>query len=280
MIFVSSSCVKNKSILSSIYSLLAYGIKNIELSGGTEFEENLLSKILVLKQQHDLNFRVHNYFPPPKEHFVLNLASLNDSIFSRTVDFYKESIRFCIGLGIDTYSLHAGFFVDPHAESLGKKFCSLPVFNRTRAFARFCGGVDVLQKEFPQVKLYVENNALSKENYSVYKSKVLMLLDSQDWFELKDKLKCGLLLDIGHLKVTAKTLGLPIGIEMEQLSKETDYFHLSDNDGCNDQNLSLSNDSEIWGLLAGMKLGEKTLTLEVYENLSSVKNCIEKLEKF
>ena len=74
MIFVSSSCVEHTKIKDSILELASNGFGNIELSGGTEYYENYIEDLLVLKKTFNLRYLIHNYFPPPKEHFVLNLA--------------------------------------------------------------------------------------------------------------------------------------------------------------------------------------------------------------
>ena len=81
MIYISSSCVKNTKIKDSVEELATNGFKNIELSGGTEYYDNFENDLLELKDKYNLNYRCHNYFPPPKKHFVLNLASPNNETF-------------------------------------------------------------------------------------------------------------------------------------------------------------------------------------------------------
>ena len=61
MIFVSSSCVKHKSIKESVQDLAKNGFKNIELSGGTKYYENLEKDLLELKYKYNLSYRCHNY---------------------------------------------------------------------------------------------------------------------------------------------------------------------------------------------------------------------------
>ena len=92
MIFVSSSCIKNKLIKSSVEELAINGFKNIELSGGTEYYDNFENDLLDLKDKYSLNYRCHNYFPPPKKHFVLNLASLDNISFNNSFEHLKNVI--------------------------------------------------------------------------------------------------------------------------------------------------------------------------------------------
>ena len=72
---------------------LRKGIKNIELSGGV-YSLTLVQDLLKIK--NEVNFRIHNYFPPPKNPFVLNIASLNQKNSKRSMDHVYSSIRYCI----------------------------------------------------------------------------------------------------------------------------------------------------------------------------------------
>jgi len=82
--------------------------KNIELSGGTAYFDGDLTSNLKKLQSDGFNFLVHGYFPPPKEHFLLNFADTSD----KTRDFVTTSALLCGELGIEYYSTHAGFVSD------------------------------------------------------------------------------------------------------------------------------------------------------------------------
>ena len=66
-----------------------------------------------LKQKYDLVYLVHNYFPPPKEEFVLNLGSTNNEIIRKSISLCKKAIDDAVVLGAPCYSIHAGFYFDP-----------------------------------------------------------------------------------------------------------------------------------------------------------------------
>ena len=93
MIYISSSCVKHIKIKDAVQDLVNNGFKNIELSGGTEYYNGFEDDLLELKNKYNLNYICHNYFPPPKEHFVLNLASLDDEIYNKTFEHLKNAIE-------------------------------------------------------------------------------------------------------------------------------------------------------------------------------------------
>ena len=88
MIYVSTSGIKKESVLDIIDELIESGINNIELSGGTKPIDNLDDKILSYKNKN-INFLLHNYFPPPKENFVINIASCDKEVFNK--DLFTES---------------------------------------------------------------------------------------------------------------------------------------------------------------------------------------------
>ena len=110
MIFISTSCIKNKLIKSSIEDLAINGFKNIELSGGTELYDDFEDDLFNLKEKYSLNYRCHNYFPPPKKHFVLNLASLDNASFNNSFEHLKRVISLSKKLDSYKFGFHAGFY--------------------------------------------------------------------------------------------------------------------------------------------------------------------------
>ena len=80
------------------------------------------------------------------------------------------------------------------------------------------------------------------------------------------------MLDIAHLKVSCNTLKKDFKKESDYLLDQTDYIHLSGNDGMEDSNKSLINDYEIQNILKLKNFKNKTLTLEIYENIDEILN--------
>ena len=120
-IYISTGSIKNKSIQQSIdYLSEKNGIKNIELSGG-QHDPDIFQKLKSYKNK--INFMLHNYFPPPKVPFTLNLATLNDEIFEQSRNHIVNSIRISSKLEIPYYSFHAGFLID-QSKRTGKKITS------------------------------------------------------------------------------------------------------------------------------------------------------------
>ncbi len=279
MIYVSSSCVKFNKISESVAFLADNGFKNIELSGGTNYYPEFEDDLLELKEKYNLSYLVHNYFPPPKTHFVLNLASLNDQIFNDSIEHYLRAINLAKKIGANKYGLHAGYFVDPSVKELGKKFKNSPIVNKDKAIERFCEGFEILKKEADQIKLYIENNVISASNYETYGENILMLTNCDEYTQLKKRLNFDLLLDLAHLKVSSRTLGLDFEKEINTLWAATDYIHLSDNDGFHDSNQSFTIKSETYSFLKNNNLAGKTFSLEIYSGMKDLKDAYQLLNE-
>ena len=122
--YVSSACVKHNKISDSVEVLAGAGFKNIELSGGTKYYEGYEEDLIELREKYNLNYLVHNYLPPPREDVVLNLASLNDEIYQRTLQHFEKAFLFLKKLGLKKFGFHAGFFIDVSPSEVGKNISS------------------------------------------------------------------------------------------------------------------------------------------------------------
>jgi sugar phosphate isomerase/epimerase len=272
MIYISSSCVKNNTIKESAQELVENGFTNIELSGGTQYYDGFEDDLLELKEQYNLNYMCHNYFPPPTEHFVLNLASLNDEIYEKTFTHLVKAIELSKKLGAKRFGFHAGFFIDIKVSEIGKKLSKDSLFDKQKAMQRFCDGFKELQALAGDVKLYVENNVFSSTNHKTYNgNNIFMLTSSKEYDELKNKIDFNLLLDVAHLKVSSKTLGLDFEEELSYMISQSDYIHISDNDALHDLNHKLQEDSNLVQLLKKQVLKNKDFTLEIYDDMDAIK---------
>jgi sugar phosphate isomerase/epimerase len=280
MIYISSSCVKHNKIKDSIQDLVDNGFKNIEFSGGTEYYDGFEDDLLELKEQYNLNYVCHNYFPPPNEHFVLNLASLNNEIYEKTFNHLVKSVELSKKLGAKKFGFHAGFFIDIKVSEIGKRISKDSLFDKQKAIQRFCGGFKELQILAGDVRLYVENNVFSSTNYETYNGdNIFMLTSSNEYDELKNKIDFNLLLDVAHLKVSSKTLRLNFEDEFKKMITISDYVHISDNDALHDLNHKLQRDSSLVDLIKHQNLQNKDFTLEIYDDMDAIKDAYNILQE-
>ena len=278
MIYVSSSCVKHIKIRDSVQELAENDFKNIELSGGTEYYENFENDLLELKDKYSLNYRCHNYFPPPRKPFVLNLASLNDETFQMSFDHLKNVVALSSRLGADKFAFHAGFFIDIKLSEIGKKLSRDNLFDEKKSVERFCSAYDIVKEQAKNVSLFIENNVFSKTNAETYDDEnPFMMTNFNEYKSLKEKIDFNLLLDVAHLKVSAKTLGLNWESEFENMMSVSSYIHVSDNDGFHDLNSQLTKNSSLLSMLKQSDTKNKDFTLEIYDEMNAIKKSYEVL---
>ena len=278
MIYVSSSCSRQKKIGAAIRELAEHGFQNIELSGGTEYYEGYEEDIISLKEKYNLNYLIHNYFPPEKDDFVLNLASLDDSIFEKSLAHLRKAIRLAGLFGADKFGFHAGFYANISVKELGKTISADQLCNKKQAYERFCRGLNIIKNESKEIDIYVENNVYSKSNFNTYGlQNPFMLTSPEDYKELKEHIDFKLLLDLAHLYVSSRTLGFDFDSHLDQMVMETDYIHLSNNNGCHDQNTALISNSKLPDKIKKKHLKGKTITLEVYTGIDGLKASFDRV---
>ena len=274
MIYVSLAYSGNEDLKESIRMLSDAGFKNIELSGNFDLCDELENDLISLKARYNLNYLCHNYFPGTKQSFVLNMASLNDEIYKRSLSHFKNLIKLSKKLNSPKVGFHAGFFMDITSKEIGSNLSARTLFNREKSLKRFCEGFNELKDMAGALELYLENNVISHANFKAFgRVNPLMLTSYDDFAELKKVIDFKLLLDIGHLKVSAASLGLDFEDELNKMISVSDYLHCSDNDGLSDQNKPLLVNSDLFQQLKNYPLDSKTITLEIDGGVEYIKNC-------
>ncbi len=280
MIFISSACSQKKRIDQAVLELAQHGFTCIELTGGTEYYPDYQQDLLDLQKQFNLNYLLHNYFPPPVDHFVINLASLDTTTFKQSLSQLKKSIELSTRFSASKFGFHAGFTVDIGANELGAAIGDKRVWSKEKGIERFCEGFLALKKYYNQAgKLYLENNVYSLSNYKKFGDTApLLLLTFEDYTALREKIDFAMLLDVAHLYVTCRTLKLSFEKELAGFMTVTDYIHVSENDGMQDQNLGIEKRSFLFKQLAKYDLSQKTVTLEIYSGIETVKQSYELID--
>ena len=218
---------------------------NIEISFPFH-QDDLIDFILLEKQTKKLRILIHNYLPFDKHEFVLNLGTLNNEIYFRSLEFAKKAIKLTADLGENLYSLHSPFLFDPDISKLGATFTKYSLYPKNLVLDRFNNSIYELSrfaKEFG-VQLLFENNVITRENYDAFGCNPLIFASLQDLHEvlpLFDEHKVGILLDLGHLRVSAETFQFSKEDFVKQCGQRVKGLHLSTNDNYSDQNLMPTN---------------------------------------
>ncbi|WP_336326292.1 sugar phosphate isomerase/epimerase family protein [Halovenus sp. HT40] len=227
-LYASTTCLGGRSYAETIDAYRTAGIDAVELGycHDTGFD------VGTLVTQCSFDLTAHNYFRPVPEEFVLNIASQDDSLRQRSVEYVRDSIDFCAQHEIDRYTFHAGFRADPD-ENLRFDTAELsPVLPCMETF------VDSLETLVPYaerrgVSVAIENNVVEPRHLTDEGS-VVLLADPTEFEMLFDRIEIDVLLDIGHLKVAAETLDFDAEEFLDIVTPQVSHIHLHTNDGTHD----------------------------------------------
>lgn len=227
--YYSTSCLSDRYGLSQILDIYNdRGIKNVEL--GVCNEPDIELNIL---KNYDFNYIVHHYFPPPKYPFIINLASQNEQILNKSLFQIIKSIDFCADFGINLFSFHAGFRIDP---DLNFKFTPENIPDYETSFNTFKESVVEIvdYAERSGVIVAVENNVIQDNNLVDGQNKLLLMCELWEFERLFNEISSdnlGILLDIGHLKVSSNVLQFDSEEFISKLKDKTFAVHIHENNG-------------------------------------------------
>ncbi len=281
MIYVSTACLSEKNLKQNLKLFNKLNVKNIELTGNILYEKNYKKILQNYKFKHKFNFLIHNYFPIPKKPFMLNLGTENSYLNKKSVDNCLKSIEICNELKLKKFSVHAPFLVNFKTSEAGKKIKERKISSKSKILKIFKKNFNLLKKYVDyDLKLYVENNVLSKENFLNFnKQNPLMLTSFKDYDDMRQEVNFMPLLDTGHLKVSCKTLKLDFTKEFKNFAKYTDFIQVSDNNSLSDQNKKIKYGSLIYKLLKTLKNKKITYSIEVYGKMKNFLDTIKTLNR-
>lgn len=264
--FVSTGVFGQRALPEILKECKALGIHGVELSSGAAGERNL-AELLDEEKRQGTNFLIHNYFPPPKRHFVLNLASRDEENLGLSREHCRSAIGLCSRLGIPFYSVHSGFAFEARPEHLGKPLTEVEAFSLEQAEETFVESLKILCDFGAKVnvRLLIENNVVTRANLVDGQNRLLLGATAEDLGRICENVRrgnLGLLLDVGHLKVTARTLKFEVGDFFERLRNLIEAFHVSENDGTVDNNQPF--DKTAWFIPYVRAFPSAVIVLEAY----------------
>lgn len=230
----------------------AAGVRRLELSSGLRCDEAGLMRLEAAKAE-GFRFLVHNYFPVPDEPFVLNLADADPRNLDRSLTHCRRAIDICRRLDAPVFTVHSGFALPVRPEDLGRPDGWL---DRLRESGADTGRARGIFRESVQdladyaagrgVALAIENNNVPPDLTRDRRDHGLLMSEGPeiaDFFATLGRPRVGLLLDVGHAKVSATALGFRLEAFMDAVGPVVRGFHLSDNDGLADTNGPVRPDS-------------------------------------
>jgi sugar phosphate isomerase/epimerase len=267
-IYVSTNAFRESHFASIIETCQEYKIQNIELSFIATMDEKEIQGLSHLCNSMEFQFLIHNYFPRPREPFVLNLASNNERSLSLSLEHCKKAIDLSAALHAPFYSVHAGFCFSASPEHLGqtiKEVCFIPKEVARRIFIRslqnladYAMGKDVW--------IAIENHVVEARNLVNGENKYLLGATAEELLDLLASIQrenVGVLLDLGHLKISANTLGISPEKFIKDLSPKVIALHLHENNGIMDEHSIIFRDSWFWKPIKENISGDIYCILEV-----------------
>jgi len=130
-----------------------------------------------------------------------------------------------------------------------------------------------------KVEILIENNVIGNSNFKKFNLNPFLMTNLEDTRLIMENTpkNVNLLLDLGHLKVSSNILKFDKFEMLEECKKWTKAYHLSENNGFEDQNLKIKKNS--WFLKRMKKV--KFYSLEVYsDNFNIIHQQINLLKKF
>lgn len=265
-IYVSTGAFQTREIEEILRACITYGIGRVELSSGLTFRGDIVDVVRRFFRK-GLRYVIHNYFPPHEDPFVLNLASNDPGTLARSYDHCRTSIELSAEFDGKFFSVHSGLAAEPRPEQLGGMLMGRRSVSYEEAYARFVQGVRELDSyaKSKGVMLLVENNVVAPFNLSEGRNKWLLMAEAEELLRLwrdvnSDNL--GFLIDVGHVNVTAYTLGFDRLKFIERVAPYVVAFHLSENDGVVDGNLAF--DQSAWFMPVVREFPDATMVIESY----------------
>ncbi len=273
-IYISTSCLPgNISLKERVSDYRKKGFDAIELGHGismnNEDEKYLFS--------NPGRYLIHNYFPPPKIPFVLNLASDKQIILEKSFDLIKTALFLSKKIHAPLYSLHAGFIRDPVGFGVSSfVFPSVEDEEEKKlATQRFEKNLKLIAQSSNElgVDICIENNCCTTD--MVNKLLLQTTEEFQHFFhsQLSDNL--GILLDTGHLNITAHTFNFDPMNFIDALSDHIRVIHLHDNDGIQDLHVPVNTDSWVMDILHLSQFAELPIIIEArFQNVDELQKHV------
>ena len=240
----------------------------LEFTSNFAYADDLVPRIQAIR---DVPLLAHNYFPPPREPFVLNLAATDPEIRAASLTLCRTAIELSATIGASFYGVHSGFAMNLTASQLGQpdQQAALPAhlfIEPKTAWKTFRESVVELSA-FAQargIRLLLENNVITPQQAAAGRGDSLLMTSPEECCQFFDELgdpNVGLLLDTGHARVSAQALGFAPE-DFFSLGDHLRALHLSDNDGLRDNNRPFSLDAWFAPYLA--KFRDLPMVIEVY----------------
>lgn len=250
-IFVSTTFAKDNSKISDVLLICKKAnISNIEL-GSNHIYENNFKKII---KQYNFRFIVHNYFPVPRNGFIVNIASLNKHVRDLSLKHIKRAILFCKKINSKLYTFHPGFVSDPVNVTISKKNYDFVWASKTLN-KNYKLSFDQMLSSLVKIVNFAKSKRVKVaiETEGSFKKRNLLLMQKPEeykkFFQIFSPSDLAINLNIGHLNLASKAFNFSKSKFINSLKPYIVAIELSHNNGIDDQHLPLKKNEWYWKII-------------------------------
>jgi sugar phosphate isomerase/epimerase len=257
----STSCL-GQGLEESILALREFAF--IELGANHHYEEGAVETVDRLQERYDLSLLIHGCFPPLRNWFILNPASQEEGTLQETRRLILNMIHLARRWEVPLISLHPGFTAYP-TRPTGK--------DPGRAVVPYLTALRTAWESFRLFLDYSRGDVeIIAENLPA--EPTAMMRSPEEIIEFVEGLGIGLLLDVGHLHVSARRMGFDFAAGVQAVAPYVRELHLHDNDGQADQHLPLGKGIIDFSVLREVEASYPVL--EAYSDLTELQRSAER----
>jgi len=250
-IYISTSC--NSDVADYLFSSSDEFVEKPGLELGFSLKSKDVDYIVSQASRKGVPLLAHNFFYPQNEELVINLSDPNPVKCRASLDYTIAMVDYCAKNNIAAYSIHSGFACSFSIKDFGQPISSLPSTPLQEAYDVFIHNLRLLidYATEKKINLLFENNVLTRENLTEGYNRHLLCVTAEDILYVLARLErenIRVLLDLGHLNVSATTLDFSPVKEVSKFAKFVGQVHIHDNDGKTDQHYPTGRTSWFWGL--------------------------------
>jgi len=274
-IFVSTTFLSDgKTLHEALSQCQQEGIQSVEIGSNHCHEKDY-----AYSDEFSFQYLVHNYFPIPRESFVLNIASFNENIRSRSIQHVKTAINFCNDIGGRLYTLHPGFMTDPHGSNSSNQNYDFQWDENQLQSTNYDQSKDKMYFALDEIIKYASSKNVSiaiETEGSLNKKDHLLMQRPDEYEEFMMKYNpsdIGINLNIGHLNLAANAFDFKWSDFIDFIQNYIVAMELSHNNGLEDQHMLLKDDGWYWDLIRDARF------INVYKILECRNTDIDKIVK-
>jgi sugar phosphate isomerase/epimerase len=233
--------VKNTSLIDVLGEIRGLDIDGIELGSTHKWEHGLID---VAKSVTNKKL-THNYFPPSKIEFVLNIASSDEEVRKNSIKHIKYCIDSSAEIGSDLYTFHPGFRA---GSALPSNFYSKEQaydFNFSQKISTYEKSFEQLINSLSEIVSYAKKKSIKiaiETEGSLSNPNMLMMERPEEYREVFSIFKEDLFLNfnIAHSNFASKYHSYNLQKFIEEFYSKIVAVEISENDGIKDQHLPIS----------------------------------------